>query len=169
MAVEALQSHADDYIEKPVIGDKIKNTVERLLETVDGKPGVLSSDRTGKIEKVMRFVGRNCYKKMTLEDAARVVCLSPKYLSRIFKEQTHTSFSAYRLKLKMEKAKKLLTQFGYNVNQASEKLGYENTESFIRQFKKIIKLTPTEYRKSVLAKSGKTKAPIRRLRKKSKR
>ncbi|MEW6101047.1 MAG: helix-turn-helix domain-containing protein, partial [Candidatus Omnitrophota bacterium] len=33
-----------------------------------------------------------------------------------------------------------------NVNQVSDRLGYENVESFIRQFKKFTRLTPTEFR-----------------------
>ncbi|MCX5697457.1 MAG: AraC family transcriptional regulator [Candidatus Omnitrophica bacterium] len=40
--------------------------------------------------------------------------------------------------------------YAENVNQVSDKLGYENAESFIRQFKKFTRFTPTEYRKKIL-------------------
>lgn len=148
VAIEALKGHADDYIEKPSDIDKIKQVIEKVLEAKRGKGDIdiAGNDIKSKIERVKRFAERNCYKKTTLEDAATAVCLSPKYLSRIFKENTGTSFSAFRLQIKMQAAKKLLEKSGYNINQIADKLGYENAESFIRQFKKLVHNTPTEYR-----------------------
>ena len=55
-------------------------------------------------------------------------------------------FNEYKLKIKMEQAKKLLKETGLGIKQISAKLGYANQESFIRQFEKIVKNTPTEYR-----------------------
>jgi two-component system response regulator YesN len=148
IAIEALKAHADDYLEKPVDIEKAKEIIENILEA-RRSPGEKSSQGVkGKIEKVKHFVERNCFKKVCLEDAARAVCLSPKYLSRIFEEVTGTRFTEYRLKVKIAQAVELLKKSGLNIDQISDKLGYKNTESFIRQFKKISGLTPTEYRKA---------------------
>ena len=46
----------------------------------------------------------------------------------------------------MDTAKKLLLSGDYNVNQISDKLGYQNAESFIRQFKRTVGCTPTGYK-----------------------
>lgn len=147
VAIEALKGHADDYLEKPVDIEKAKEMIEAILGD-KRTPDVLSSQGIkGKIEKVKKFVERNCFKKVYLEDAARAVCLSPKYLSRIFEEITGTRFTEYRLKVKITQAMVLLKKSGYNIDQIADKLGYKNTESFIRQFKKITKMTPTQYRK----------------------
>lgn len=161
VAIEALKGHADDYIEKPIDPHRLKETVERLLDSAYGKDGIDTSDIRGKIEKVKHFVERNCYKKTTLNDAAQSVYLSPKYLSRIFKQHTGIGFREYRLKIKIESSKDLLLKTAYNVNQITEKLGYENAESFIRQFRKFTGYTPTEYRKK-----SKKKTAARRQRKK---
>lgn len=154
VAIEALKGHADDYIEKPFDVNKVKQVIEKVLETKRGESDVNATDTVGKIEKIKSFIERNCYKKINLKDAANAVFLSPKYLSRIFKEFTGVTFSEYKLKIKTEKAKELLTGSGLNVNQISDKLGYENVESFIRQFKKLAGATPTEYRKKI-SKKGK--------------
>jgi AraC-like DNA-binding protein len=82
------------------------------------------------------------------------VALTPKYLSRVFKQQVGMDFSDYRLNIQMDKAKLFLVKLDYNVNQVAEKLGYENSESFTRQFKKIVSLTPTAYRNKMLKKRG---------------
>lgn len=149
VAIEALKGRADDYIEKPMDPEKVKEIIDRVLEPRKSVDDIDTSDIEGKIKKVKRFIEINCFKKTCLKDAAEAVCLSPKYLSRIFKQATKKSFSQYRLGIKISKAKELLAKGGHNVNQISDKLGYENAESFIRQFKKFTRLTPTGYRKKI--------------------
>jgi AraC-like DNA-binding protein len=72
--------------------------------------------------------------------------LSPKYLSKIFKEQTGICFNEYKLNVKMKYAKELLVNTGYNIDQIAYKLGYKKVESFNKIFKKITHLTPTKFR-----------------------
>lgn len=153
VAIEALKGHADDYIQKPLDIDRAKEIIERLLETKKEEADIDITGIKGKIERVKRFAQRNYHKKVCLKDAAQAVYLSPKYLSRVFKQSTGKSFSEYKLKIKIEKAKELLGKTGYNVNQVAEKLGYKNVESFIRLFKKLAKYTPTEYRKKIQRKN----------------
>jgi len=133
-AIEALKGHADDYLEKPIDAKRLKSIVE--------------------IQRVKLFVEKNCYKKIRLNDVANEVSLSPKYLSRLFKKHVGIDFSEYRLNIQMDKAKNFLVKFDYNVNQVAEKLGYENSESFSHQFKKIVHFTPTAYRNKIQNKKG---------------
>jgi two-component system response regulator YesN len=146
IAVDALKGRADDYIEKPIDIDKTRDVIEKFLQKrkddMPNAPGINS-----KIEKVKNFAMKNCNKKVCLSDVANEVCLSSKYLSRIFKQNTGVRFRDYKLTLKINEAKALLKKTGYNIDQISEKLGYQNTESFIRMFKKIAGTTPTKYRR----------------------
>lgn len=146
VAVEALKSHADDYMEKPVAVRDLKDTIDRFL--CGKRPGKsVDDDLDVKIRRVKEFVIRNACKKLSLEAAADVVSFCPKYLSRVFKERTGMGFGQFRINVQMDKAKELLIGDEYNVNQISDKLGYQNTESFIRQFKRSAGCTPTEYKK----------------------
>jgi two-component system response regulator YesN len=156
VAIEALKSHADDYIEKPVDVNKLKDVVAQFLDG-ESQDEVNSYGVKSKIQKVKRFLEKNCYKKIRLNDVAKALALSPKYLSRVFKQQMGVDFSEYRLKIQMDRAKTFLVKLDYNVNQVAEKLGYENSESFSRQFKKIVRFTPTEYRNKIQKKSPKKK------------
>ena len=146
VAIEALKGHADDYLEKPLNAEEAKKVIDDLLES---KSGAAAEGARGedKIEKVKRFVERNCYKKVCLKDAAEAVALSPKYLSRIFKENLGIGFNEYRLKIKMREAKALLENTELNIDHVAYKLGYQNTESFTRLFKELSGKTPSEYRK----------------------
>ncbi len=163
VAVEALRGQADDYIEKPLDIDATRQTIENFLGTKRGQPDTTAIDSKEKVERVKDFVRRNVLKKVTLNDAAGAVFLSPKYLSRIFKEHTGEGFNEYKLTLKIEEAKNLLAETGYTVGQISDRLGYENPESFIRQFKKIIGSTPTEYRSKIQKKKQKSRRNKRKI------
>jgi YesN/AraC family two-component response regulator len=154
IAVDALRGQADDYLEKPVDVDKLKNSIENLIEAKKDKNKLDITDIKQKIERVKRFVERNCFKKVSLEDAAKTVGLSPKYLSRVFNEVAGIGFMDYKLKVKIGRAKEILTTTGCTISQLSDKLGFMNPESFMRIFKKVTGMTPTKFRKK---KNGKKK------------
>lgn len=146
LVLEALRERADNYIEKPIDIEKTRKIIEKILETkiklyVNG-----NSDIKAKIERVRVFLQRNCLKKTSLKDASLIASLSPKYLSRAFKQITGKGFAEYKLILKMNIAKNFLEKSSFNINQIADKTGYQNSESFTRQFKRCTGVSPAEYR-----------------------
>jgi YesN/AraC family two-component response regulator len=148
IAIDALRGNADDYIEKPVDVPLLLESIRNQLHGRDGSRDEYPPGAEGKIAHVAEFLARNYQKRVSLDDVAGLVCLSPKYLSRLFKEKTGKGFNEYRLGVKMEKAGEMLRETGLTVNEISYRLGYSNMESFIRMFKKTKGMTPTEYRKA---------------------
>ncbi|OGR81727.1 MAG: hypothetical protein A2X32_09600 [Elusimicrobia bacterium GWC2_64_44] len=146
VVIEALRGEASNYIEKPFDVEKARAIIETVLAKTGGEEETALTDGRGKVEKVKNFVRRNCLKKVKLEDAAAAVYISPKHLSRIFKTFSGEGFNQFYLNCKMDKARELLTTTSYSVDHISQKLGYENTASFIRVFKKLTGKTPTGYR-----------------------
>jgi two-component system, response regulator YesN len=146
IAVDALKGRADDFIEKPVDVNKTRQSIENLLINKHLSKGSDDQGIKGKMEKITTFITRNSHKKIMLDDVAKFIFLSPKYLSRVFKEELGVGFKEYVLKVKMEDAKKILINSEETINEISYKYGYKNTESFIKIFKKETGLTPTEYR-----------------------
>ncbi len=151
VAIESLKNRANDYLEKPLDIKRTKEVIDDLLDLragVDASVGLMD-----KIGKVKNFIERNCYKKISLKDAADAANLSPKYLSRKFKENTGLGFNEYRLEIKNKEAMMLLENTSLNIDQISYKLGYQNTESFTRVFKSLIGQNPSEYRKKYILKN----------------
>jgi YesN/AraC family two-component response regulator len=146
VAVEALKGDADDYIEKPIDISKTKHIIDRILSESRAEGDLEAGGMEGKIARVKHLLEVNYHKMVGLEDAAAIVFLSPKYLSRVFKEHTGMGFTEYRLKVKIAQARKLLDKTRKNIDQISYELGYQNPESFIRMFKKVTGLSPTGYR-----------------------
>lgn len=146
-AVEAVQDHADDYLEKPVDLGKSRLVIDALLgeHLATGEPE--RCDGEAGIEKVKRLVRNSLHRNVTLSDASAAVGLSSKYLSRLFKQRTGMGFREYKLKLRILRARKLLAGSCDTVEQISHGLGYRNCESFIRVFKRTTGTTPAAYRK----------------------
>ena len=146
VVIEALRGEASNYIEKPFDVDKARAIIECVLAKNCGEEEVSLTDAKGKVESVKNFLRRNCLKKVRLQDAAGAVFISPKHLSRIFKTHAGVGFNQFYLNCKIEKAKEILLGSSYTVDHISEKLGYETTQSFIRQFKKMTGTTPSGFR-----------------------
>ena len=146
--VAALRAGANDYLEKPFEIDRLMEAIKRLLKNKSQNfSDISASGANYKIEKAKRFIEKNYDKRVRLSDVAAEICLSPKYLSRVFKEITGQGFNDYKLKIKTHKAEELLKSTPYTVDQISDKFGYKNLESFIRLFKKNTGITPAAYRK----------------------
>jgi len=146
IAIEALKGHADEYLEKPLNIDRAREIIASLLETKELKENMSNYSTEGKMERIKRFIERNWHKRVCLHDASKIIELTPKYLSRIFKGHTGFGFNEYVLKVKIREAKKLLKRTAMNIEDISDHLGYQNPESFVKAFKKLAGRTPTEYR-----------------------
>jgi AraC-like DNA-binding protein len=51
--------------------------------------------------------------------------------------------------MKIEMAKGLLRVSGLNVSTVGQQVGFPNVSSFVRQFKNITGITPSDYKKSL--------------------
>src|SRR3989339_67394 len=92
VAIQALKGRADSYVEKPFDIKEMRDIIEQELaaRNGDGDPGDM--DVFDKVEYVKRYIERNCFKKIALSDAAASVYLTPKYLSRVFREKARAGF-----------------------------------------------------------------------------
>lgn len=102
------------------------------------------------VSQVNAFVEQNLQHDVSIQTVANHVFLHPSYLSRIYKSETGESYSDYVLKVRMERAISLLRNKGIKVYDISTELGYNQTQHFIKMFKKHFGLTPQEYRERML-------------------
>ena len=99
------------------------------------------------IHKCIQHIGTNYAEHLTLEDTARAVSLSPDYLSRIFKEETGTTFNRYLNNVRITKAKELIRRGEYRLTDISQMVGYDDQSYFTKVFRRITGLSPGEYGK----------------------
>ncbi|MDF2668435.1 MAG: DNA-binding response regulator [Paenibacillus sp.] len=79
--------------------------------------------------------------------AEQMLYMNPDYLGKVFKKETGEKFSGYVMKLRINKAKELLSgSEDIKIFEIAEMLGFgESPQYFSQVFKKIVGCAPTEY------------------------
>lgn len=125
------------------ISDIIKTFTECVFDLQDVK-------HIDVIYKSIEYIRRNYMKKVTLDDVAENVSLSPSYFSRIFKQETKTSFNSYLNNVRIEMSKKLLLDEDIPLVDIAVLAGFENQSYYSRVFKQITGLSPRQFREKRL-------------------
>ncbi|CAM4083461.1 AraC family transcriptional regulator [Paenibacillus alkaliterrae] len=73
--------------------------------------------------------------------------VSGKYVSYLFKEEFNMKFVDFIVQLRMERAEELLAETEDSVQNIALQVGYANSITFGRVFKRIVGVTPGDYRK----------------------
>lgn len=103
--------------------------------------------------EILTYLQEN-YSTITLEELARHLHYTVPYCSRYVKKLFGCTFSQLLNQIRFQKAHLFLKNSSLTVNQISKMLGYENPENFMRAFKKIHKMTPSQYRELYHRKTG---------------
>ncbi|MFD1955521.1 helix-turn-helix domain-containing protein [Paenibacillus thailandensis] len=73
--------------------------------------------------------------------------ISGKYASYLFKEEFDMKFVDFLVQLRMKRAERLLAETDETVQNIALQVGYANSISFGRMFKRVVGVTPGDYRK----------------------
>lgn len=119
--------------------------LEHIIERIREKRNI--REKNDVIDKVLLYIQQH-YKRndMSLNLLASEFHLSISHLSKLFKEQMECNFIDYLMDVRMNKAMEQLVGTDEMIRTIAENVGYSNVNSFVRIFKKITGLTPTEYR-----------------------
>lgn len=95
--------------------------------------------------------------RLTVAELAKATYTSREHLSRIFKEYTMESVHGYLTNLRMQHCRRALTE-GVTVLEASTSSGFSNYSSFLKRFRMLYGMTPSEYRVCSMQESRKREA-----------
>ncbi len=105
------------------------------------------STMTTVVTDVMRYVKKNYQKALSLQDFCKEKHYNLSYLSRRFKTETGITFREYVQKIRMEKCCELLEGTDLSVSEIARSVGYEDVQFFHTVFRKVLHMSPREYRK----------------------
>lgn len=97
---------------------------------------------------IVEYISLNVYSDLKVADVAEYFGYNEKYLTTYFKKWAKVSIKQYMLQIKMEHAKAELGETNHAVSQIGYALGYSDPHNFSNAFKKVVGLTPREYRDS---------------------
>lgn len=111
---------------------------------IDGKAaGALDHVR---LNRVLEFMYQNLGTDIALDELASVACLSVYHFARAFKLATGSSPFQYFTDLRVARAKALLADLNFTVEDVAFLTGFSSGTNFARAFKKSVGISPTLYR-----------------------
>lgn len=97
-------------------------------------------------DEIQRYLDANYHLPINGDSLARQFGLGPRHLSKVFKQYKNVRPTEYLLRLRMDRAKKILeTKPDAMVKDVANSVGYSDPLYFSRIFKKETGLWPTEY------------------------
>ena len=100
-----------------------------------------------KISSAIDYMEKNYSEEISIDFLAEKTKMASSSFRRIFKQTTGLAPTDFLIQLRIEKAAEMLLQKNVKVTDASLASGFWNSSYFTRKFKKIIGMTPMEYRK----------------------
>ncbi len=114
-------------------------------------PKILLTRQEQFVKKAKEYLLENFSDETINRDkVAEFLNISNSYLSEIFKKNTKKTLPGYLNEIRIEQAKKLLTNTQKNVNEISFEVGFNSITHFYRVFKEFEKTTPSQFRKDYL-------------------
>lgn len=119
-----------------------------ILHEVDraAGPPPETAARGGVVAASLRFIERNCLRRLTLADVAAAVGRSPTYVTSALTRATGRSAGEWIVRGRMAEARRLLLHSDEMVDAISGRVGYADPTHFIRMFRREHGATPAAWR-----------------------
>lgn len=125
----------------------IQNWCIRKVSYIAEQIGSKKSNHISKVVmKAKAYLDEHLLEEVSLVDISKFVSVSPQYFSKIFKDEIGFTFVEYVRQERIEIAKGLLREQHYSVKEVCYKIGYNDPNYFSRLFKKLVGVSPTEYK-----------------------
>ena len=166
--IKGIEAGADAYLAKPFNDNELRTRADKLLQgrkLLQKKFATMSAefkkDDDAKAPAAkdvdLRFLAKvssavymqiSGGKDVDVAIVASLMCMSPRQFYRKINALTGYTPSAYILRLKIKKAKNLLVNNPQmSLGEVADKCGFNDYSNFVRAFKTVAGVTPTNYRR----------------------
>lgn len=101
-----------------------------------------------KIQKAIIYIQENYDKDLNMAVVSNYISMNYSLFSYVFKQYTGMNFVNYLKNIRINEAKRLLEETDKKIVEISSMAGYENEKHFMKIFKSVCGVSPTEYRKN---------------------
>jgi two-component system response regulator YesN len=98
------------------------------------------------VAQAREYIDENFTRDIGLDEVAEHVGISAGYLSALFKQYAGENFTSYHTNCRICTAKKLLGDRTVKIYEIASRVGYYDVKYFNKIFKKVVGVTPSEYR-----------------------
>lgn len=171
-AQEALGLGARGYIMKPIDDDEFSSVLLKTIELVNEKkknrelqnrfrvleqtgeipfreysPQSGTDYREKYLETAINTINNHYRENLNVSDLSGSLGISESSFSKIFKSRTGYTFLEYLTNYRIRQAMEFLDQKNIRISEVAAMVGYTDYRHFGEIFKKLIGITPSEYRK----------------------
>lgn len=149
-AQQAIRLGARDYILKPVRSSDILKLLMELADEIEGTDTELlqaGSDVNRTVALAREYIEENYYENLTLQQVADKVAVSAGYLSTLFNKELNCSITDYQNQVRIRHACTYLRQNYFKTYEIAYKIGFNDDKYFSKVFKKVMGISPSEYKK----------------------
>lgn len=100
------------------------------------------------IRKAINYINLNLNSNLTLSFIANNIVINPNYLSSKFNKEVHESIASFINRRRIEESLKLMKNASLSITAISEQVGFNDVNYFSKVFKKLLGVSPSEYRKN---------------------
>lgn len=118
----------------------------KLLTKDDYSMNIVGNDDNDPVNKVYKYLYQNFREDVVLDDIASKLGFNTSALCRHYKRRVQKSIIESLQEIRIGFACKLLINSALSISQIAFECGYKNIANFNRQFRTLMKLTPTEYK-----------------------
>jgi AraC family transcriptional regulator len=97
-------------------------------------------------KRLVEFIDEHLAEEISLATLAELVDLSLFHFAHAFKQSFGVPPHRYHMNRRMDRARNLLRRSAFSVTQIGSQIGFRETSSFTRAYRKFAGVTPSEYR-----------------------
>ena len=101
------------------------------------------------IRRAQQYISTHVREKLSVPLVAKMVDVSPSYLTALFHKNLQISPGEYIRRIKLQESKQMIRSGSMNFTEIAAALQYSTVHHFSRQFKDKFGITPSEYARSV--------------------
>ena len=159
-AFRAIKLKTADYFVKPFDDEEFYRAIERVVERINARqrdsagalcpPGSHSGHaHNNYIEEALQYIDDHYAEALSAASVAKALFVSESHLSKCFRRELNTSFKEYLNYVRIRKAMHLLRTTDFKIYEVSDRTGFDSPKYFATIFRKLVGITPTQYRNSV--------------------
>ena len=100
-----------------------------------------------KVALALRYIAESANRRIKVNDVVNAVATNRRTLERNFREFTGRTISHEISRMRIERAKRLMTESDHSFKELAAELGYRNSDHFYKSFLRAEGQTPSSFRK----------------------
>lgn len=129
--------------------DEVDDMFRQLLSAIDMELERTRDEKTLiMVKNVMIHIEQNyANPELSAVMLADLYGITPSYLNKLFRIHASQSTAEYLMTVRMERARQMLEQTNFTIDEIVKDIGWENRKYFFTVFKRLFGATPNEYRR----------------------